>query len=954
MASSSTPTSIGSSGYGTLTRSAACNKIAQKTNSAFGSSLMVCYHIFSLKIPRIAMYLGCTVWIVDMIQIDDWLQRCKVDVKTCKMNREDHERERLRWQQKLDETESRLAEAEIINSEMNQLKAELNKRIVEMERNQKPLIEQNRRLSERNRLLQNEIKKGEQRLCHSQDDFLTLKDGYERLMKENQSLKEKRAFPEKLEELDRYRNQVLEYSKCITALRQSALEKDRRYEMLVQKFKRLRKCVLSRRHGDNDDDRQSSFGGSDCSAESSISLDTITENFGESLEKDIESNYQQLAREHDELQRALSALKMNTVAYGDEQILRDQLLCAQTTISQQQRLIEQHTAQSDNAVDLLATITRLQDQIIGLQAKCERLERELSDTKENNELLEFQLLENNENMKHELEESLAKKEGIDKVTETDKWIPEEECDLSDQIPTTLTFDQTCDLKRDLLDLKKLAYLDDFQRSIAHRAQLFIEFLENQMLEVEAKNNLQMRNYEAKEAEREKLINELQAQIDESYSKQKKKKELQIEVENLRKNIAEMENEKQKLLQTITDNTMEVEKQKESLLKENTAKIAEIENAKEALSNRVAEIEREKDSLLRRIAETENETNELKKCKDQMHSQNQKLLKQMDEVQNEKTALMKAVVDAEMKQQKLFILEIEPFFKLNDEVNNLSKELGKLRYCLQQKDELIANEKKLQNDLKSNVDEVSKNHQRVVEELKATTVAQKEELEIAKDKLSQLRREKVAVEQENAKLLEDLSAMEEENQKLKDDIRPPIKTQLERRFEESRYRLNCALQTVHEYEDEIVKLRRQLAEFETKLEDRSKIESDFAQLREYSQQLEKQFATQSHLIDALKEKIIQHKKFTDFLSAATDDGEHSCEDIEEKLERFCESQQDEGNRESTNLLRRLIRVRPYNSADSGEWLSNSSEALASLDERHDLSDDDIEAARRKQIIKNTRG
>lgn len=44
-----------------------------------------------------------------------------------------------------------------------------------------------------------------------------------------------------------------------------------------------------------------------------------------------------------------------------------------------------------------------------------------------------------------------------------------------------------------------------------------------MLEVEAKNNLQMRNYEAKEAEREKLINELQAQIDESYSKQKKKK-----------------------------------------------------------------------------------------------------------------------------------------------------------------------------------------------------------------------------------------------------------------------------------------------------------------------------------------------------------------------------------------------------------------------------------------------
>lgn len=49
------------------------------------------------------------------------------------------------------------------------------------------------------------------------------KDDYERLVKDNQNLKERRAFPEKLEELDRYRNQVLEYSKCITALRQAGL-----------------------------------------------------------------------------------------------------------------------------------------------------------------------------------------------------------------------------------------------------------------------------------------------------------------------------------------------------------------------------------------------------------------------------------------------------------------------------------------------------------------------------------------------------------------------------------------------------------------------------------------------------------------------------------------------------------------------------------------------------------
>ena len=91
------------------------------------------------------------------------------------------------------------------------------------------------------------------------------------------ALKELRAFPEKLKELDRYRNQVLEYSKCINALRQAGLEKDRRYELLVQKFKRMRKCLVKKTE---DEDKQSSFG-SEGSAESSFNLDTIAEDIDE-------------------------------------------------------------------------------------------------------------------------------------------------------------------------------------------------------------------------------------------------------------------------------------------------------------------------------------------------------------------------------------------------------------------------------------------------------------------------------------------------------------------------------------------------------------------------------------------------------------------------------------------------------------------------------------------------
>lgn len=57
---------------------------------------------------------------------------------------------------------------------MMQIKAELNKKIVELEKNQRPLIEQNKRLNDRNRIIQQELKKVEEKLCHAQDDYLTL------------------------------------------------------------------------------------------------------------------------------------------------------------------------------------------------------------------------------------------------------------------------------------------------------------------------------------------------------------------------------------------------------------------------------------------------------------------------------------------------------------------------------------------------------------------------------------------------------------------------------------------------------------------------------------------------------------------------------------------------------------------------------------------------------------
>lgn len=64
-------------------------------------------------------------------------------------------------------------------------------------------------------------------------------------------------------------------------MRQFFKEKDRRYELLLQKIKKLKKLYSLRKNGENEDDRQSSYGGSDCSAASTLSLDTITEDLRE-------------------------------------------------------------------------------------------------------------------------------------------------------------------------------------------------------------------------------------------------------------------------------------------------------------------------------------------------------------------------------------------------------------------------------------------------------------------------------------------------------------------------------------------------------------------------------------------------------------------------------------------------------------------------------------------------
>lgn len=64
--------------------------------------------------------------------------------------------------------------------------------------------------------------------------------------------------------------------------------------------------------------------------------------------------------------------------------------------------------------------------------------------------------------------------------------------------------------------------------------------------------------------------------------------------------------------------------------------------------------------------------------------------------------------------------------------------------------------------------------------------------------------------------------------------------------------------MHEYEDEISKLRTHVAELESKSQERNvdDIMMELEQIREYSEQLQEQFAAQVGIIETLKRKIVQ--------------------------------------------------------------------------------------------------
>ncbi|VDM91459.1 unnamed protein product [Litomosoides sigmodontis] len=250
--------------------------------------------------------------------------------------------------------------------------------------------------------------------------------------------------------------------------------------------------------------------------------------------------------------------------------------------------------------------------------------------------------------------------------------------------------------------------------------------------------------------------------------------------------------------------------------------------------------------------------------------------------------------------------------LNGEMNRMSKEMGKLRYHLQHKEEQLTLQSDKGSEQESRIAKLEAEIQCCMDENnKLCCQLQKRtaSLQQFEETLAKKEEEMKLLEKENARLQVKHDTTLNEVQRLKDSLRSEVKADLERRFEEHRCRLSCSLKTVHEYEDEISKLRSHVVELESKSQERNvdNIMMELEQIREYSEQLQEQFAAQVGIIEKLKRKVVQQKALTDFLWSMTENDELSFAKADDKLTKFKSLQQDEADCRLTDAIQNLLRL-----------------------------------------------
>ncbi|CDW57969.1 hypothetical protein TTRE_0000627001 [Trichuris trichiura] len=290
------------------------------------------------------------------------------------ITRDEHQKEKLRWQYKISELESQLRRSEETNSQLLQQKAEMNKKVKELEKAQKVLLRSNKKYQEKiHAVVAFETKHFEDKLKQAHEDLAMTKQCLEKISAECCRLKQRKMTADKEEELQRLRNLNVQYCKTIAAYKQLVSDKERKVEVLLRVINRTRKNPsFNWQEFDYQSVSDSVF------SLSSQSFDTAPEDQSQ-LPKSQDGKANSRRLEH-----AGSSRKTN-----EENGITDQTGTFSSNTSQGSA----ESGWEEERQKLWTLLKEMRDRINVLQPSREKQQIQIEELLEANELLEFRLLE---------------------------------------------------------------------------------------------------------------------------------------------------------------------------------------------------------------------------------------------------------------------------------------------------------------------------------------------------------------------------------------------------------------------------------------------------------------------------------------------------------------------------------------------------------------------------------
>ncbi|KRX53851.1 hypothetical protein T09_4842 [Trichinella sp. T9] len=313
-------------------------------------------------------------------------------VSLCMITKEEHQKEKMRWQHKINELEEQLKRTEEINSQLIQNKAETNKKIKELEKTQKTLMKNNKKYQGKIKtVIAYETKHYEDKLKQSQDDLAAMKQCLEKISAECCRLKQRKLTADKEEELQRLRNLNVQYCKTIATYKQLVADKERKVEVLLRVINRTRKShSFNWNELENHSTSDSVFSYSSQSFET-LPHDQVSGEFKRYRSvRHVYTKFQILKDQDLE-----NSLRCRRLEYGnsfeknyDDNIVIPFKICS---LNESRNSVE--SGWEEERQKLWNLVKELRDRINILQPSKEKQQIQIDELIEANELLEFRLLE---------------------------------------------------------------------------------------------------------------------------------------------------------------------------------------------------------------------------------------------------------------------------------------------------------------------------------------------------------------------------------------------------------------------------------------------------------------------------------------------------------------------------------------------------------------------------------